>query len=294
MGNAQGKKPGEERPDGVTTPRPFVGSPLQYTPQVNMDPNVQGNMTPHASAVEFLGSLGAPAQPKQVPVVIVWPHGGRHVEIAGSWDGWQKNLTMQRAGRDFTIVRLLSPGVYQYKFIVDGMWQHAPDQGMVHDDMGNVNNKIEVQDYTPEHPESLAPFDPPPSPKESYNCAVPVQDDFAKDAPALPPHLQLTLLNVPPASDPNACLPRPQHVILSHLYCQRGTSNVNGVVLGVTRRYKSKYVTAVMYKPAKRRESMERQMAAAQSAGATQMSDGSTAPHGGAPAAEQVAPGQPG
>ena len=38
----------------------------------------------------------------------------------------------------------------------------------------------------------------------------------------MPPHLQLTLLNVPPALDAQAVLPRPQHVILNHLYCQRG------------------------------------------------------------------------
>lgn len=38
----------------------------------------------------------------------------------------------------------------------------------------------------------------------------------------MPPHLQLTLLNVPPALDAQAVLPRPQHVILNHVYCQRG------------------------------------------------------------------------
>lgn len=38
----------------------------------------------------------------------------------------------------------------------------------------------------------------------------------------MPPHLALTLLNVPPAPDAQAVLPRPQHVILNHIYCQRG------------------------------------------------------------------------
>eukprot|EP00798_Chlamydomonas_sp_ICE-L_P018793 gene18793-25337_t len=64
----------------------------------------------------------------------------------------------------------------------------------------------------------------------------------------MPPHLQLTLLNVPPALDAQAALPRPQHVILNHLYCQRG-QNVNALVVGVTHRYKSKYITTVMYRP---------------------------------------------
>lgn len=37
----------------------------------------------------------------------------------------------------------------------------------------------------------------------------------------MPPHLNLTLLNVPPALDPQAMLPRPWHVILNHSYIHR-------------------------------------------------------------------------
>jgi hypothetical protein len=56
----------------------------------------------------------------------------------------------------------------------------------------------------------------------SYNNPHPATEDYAKEPPAMPPHLQLTLLNVPPALDAQAVLPRPQHVILNHTYCQRG------------------------------------------------------------------------
>lgn len=56
----------------------------------------------------------------------------------------------------------------------------------------------------------------------SYNCPTPVADDYAKEPSVMPAHLQLTLLNVPPALDAQAVLPRPQHVILNHVYCQRG------------------------------------------------------------------------
>ena len=52
----------------------------------------------------------------------------------------------------------------------------------------------------------------------------------------MPPHLQLTLLNVPPALDATAALPRPQHVVLNHLYCQRAPSTVNALVVGTTTR----------------------------------------------------------
>jgi len=59
--------------------------------------------------------------------------------------------------------------------------------------------------------------------QRSYNQALPTAEDYAKEPPPPPAHLQLTLLNVPPALDAAASLPRPQHVILNHVYCQRAT-----------------------------------------------------------------------
>lgn len=147
------------------------------------------------------------AQPKLVPTVIVWAHGGSHVELEGSFDNWTQRHTMQRSGKDSTLVKLLPPGVYQvrrwrgvppaagrlglgccmlhagrstapilpsvhppiarttcrlptpstitalstalsslqYKFIVDGQWRHDPNLPSMYDDMGNINNVLEVQ-----------------------------------------------------------------------------------------------------------------------------------------------------
>lgn len=39
--------------------------------------------------------------------------GGDVVELEGSFDNWQSRQRMQRSGKDFTIVKLLPPGVYQ-------------------------------------------------------------------------------------------------------------------------------------------------------------------------------------
>lgn len=131
----------------------------------------------------------------------------------------------------------------------------------------------------------------------SYGQAPPNPEDFAKEPPVMPPHLQLTLLNVPPALDATASLPRPQHVILNHLYIQRSSQLTNSLVVGTTHRrvqhslltvspalgpaiacqlpcpdsrvccrslsrsgtcrYRSKYVTCVMYKPRKRHQLSE-------------------------------------
>ncbi|GAX83635.1 hypothetical protein CEUSTIGMA_g11059.t1 [Chlamydomonas eustigma] len=201
---------------------------------------------------DFHGVSAWPAGPKLVPVVIVWSHGGNHIEVEGSFDNWTTRQVLQRSGKESTIVKLLPPGVYQYKFIVDGEWKYDPNQPAMFDELGNVNNVIEVHEYVPENLDGLSGFDPPPSPPSSYDCAAPSAEDYAKEPPLMPPQLQLTLLNVPTAVDNQTVLPRPQHVVLSHTYCQKG-QNVNALVVGMTHRYKSKYVTTVMYKPKTRK-----------------------------------------
>lgn len=42
-------------------------------------------------------------------------HGGEHVEVEGSFDNWGVRHTMQKSGKDFTIIKLLPPGVYQVR-----------------------------------------------------------------------------------------------------------------------------------------------------------------------------------
>lgn len=56
--------------------------------------------------------------------VVTWPlwcvgtgsHGGNHVEVEGSFDNWSTRQVLQRTGKDFTIVKLMPPGVYQVRY----------------------------------------------------------------------------------------------------------------------------------------------------------------------------------
>ena len=52
----------------------------------------------------------------------------------------------------------------QYKFIVDGEWKYDPSQPAMYDEMGNVNNVMEVHEFVPENLGGVSGFDPPPSP----------------------------------------------------------------------------------------------------------------------------------
>lgn len=52
---------------------------------------------------------------------------------------------LQRSGKDFTILKVLPSGVYQYRFIVDGQWRCSPDLPCVQDEVGNTYNILDVK-----------------------------------------------------------------------------------------------------------------------------------------------------
>jgi 5'-AMP-activated protein kinase regulatory beta subunit len=51
---------------------------------------------------------------------------------------------------------------------VDGEWKYAPDMPAMHDERNIINNVVEVQEYVPDHLDSLVGFEPPPSPPGRY------------------------------------------------------------------------------------------------------------------------------
>ncbi|DAZ95981.1 TPA: hypothetical protein N0F65_009282 [Lagenidium giganteum] len=78
-----------------------------------------------------------------------------------------------------------------------------------------------------------------------YGRFIPDIDEYTKEPPPLPPHLRHIILNKVPPSVDCRLLPVPQHVALNHLYC---TAIKDGMmVLGITQRYKQKFVTTVYY-----------------------------------------------
>lgn len=100
---------------------------------------------------------------------------------------------------------------------------------------------------------SVVGFDVPNSPEASYNNVYPGNEDEGREPPALPPHLQRTLLNQPTTSDTCGSLPSPQNVTLNHLYIENREPPRSVVALGVTHRFRAKFVTVVLYKPVPRR-----------------------------------------
>ena len=82
---------------------------------------------------------------------------------------------------------------------------------------------------------------------ELYGTHVPDLDEYTKEPPPLPPPLRHIILNKPPQLQDTAALPVPQHVALNHLYCTAIKDNM--MVLGITQRFRTKFVTTVYYSP---------------------------------------------
>ena len=210
-----------------------------------------------------------------VPTVFRWEHGGRHVYITGTFNGWSRQIPMHRSGNDFTYIHNLKRGKHAFKFIVDDEWRYAPDQPTVADIEGRINNFIDVTAFKPytgdkdfEREKAAAEYgvfdtdlalegEPstsandesgaPDRDGEVYSHNMPDVYDYTKEPPPLPPHLRHIILNKPPQLQDTSALPVPQHVALNHLYCTAIRDNM--MVLGITQRYKNKYVTTVYYSP---------------------------------------------
>lgn len=99
---------------------------------------------------------------------------------------------------------------------------------------------------------SVVGFEVPTSPDSSYNNPFPTVDEETRDPPLMPPHLQHSPLSYPPSGDGLNCLPSPQNVTLNHLYIESKKSPRSVVAVGFTHRFRSKYVTVVLYKPVHR------------------------------------------
>lgn len=76
---------------------------------------------------------------------------GSHVFLAGDFNGWSITdcpmIDKDSTGIFACSVRL-EPGVYQYKFVVDGVWcLDESNPGFVVSDIGTCNNVVEVKGH---------------------------------------------------------------------------------------------------------------------------------------------------
>lgn len=78
--------------------------------------------------------------------VFTWPLGEnvKEVCLAGDFNSW-KPEPMIKNGNGFTGTVKLDPGVYQYKFVVDGVWQIDPSaKEHIMNDLGSANSVLRI------------------------------------------------------------------------------------------------------------------------------------------------------
>ena len=74
---------------------------------------------------------------------------GKSVSLAGCFNNWdaEKN-PMKYVKKDgiYSVTIKLAPGTYEYKFVVDGVWQADPESAdFVQNDCGTLNSVITVK-----------------------------------------------------------------------------------------------------------------------------------------------------
>lgn len=83
---------------------------------------------------------------KTVDFVLHWPD-ARSVCVAGTFNGWDpQQTTLNRESNGIWKATVaLSPGRYEYRFVVDGQWVSDPNaQASVPNNYGSTNSVVAV------------------------------------------------------------------------------------------------------------------------------------------------------
>ena len=79
----------------------------------------------------------------------IYPGEGKNVKLTGSFCKWEIQYDMQKDSNDnkFKFAIPLKNEIYQFKFIVDGQWEYSSNYPTQKDNLGNINNVIDLTDY---------------------------------------------------------------------------------------------------------------------------------------------------
>jgi 1,4-alpha-glucan branching enzyme len=90
------------------------------------------------------------AEPKKKRVVLsVKAEPGSTVYVAGSFNEWNptdKKLVDKKGDGIYTATIILPPGIYEYKFVINGVWtlDPDPDRDWTQNGLGTLNSVLRV------------------------------------------------------------------------------------------------------------------------------------------------------
>ncbi|KAL4498315.1 hypothetical protein ABPG72_013121 [Tetrahymena utriculariae] len=100
---------------------------------VNQSGNSIGSMTDTQQRGNFINTI------------FQWTNGANSVQLTGTFNNWVNPIPLEKVENNcFQVILKLRPGVYQYKYIVDGQWRFSPDDPTCNDENGNINNLIDT------------------------------------------------------------------------------------------------------------------------------------------------------
>ncbi|KAJ5073942.1 snf1-related protein kinase regulatory subunit beta-1 [Anaeramoeba ignava] len=177
-----------------------------------------------------------------VPTVFRWKGGGNNVKIKASFTNWEP-IKMSQSESDFTLILNLPVGQHKYVYVVDGETAISYHEPITMDENGEMLNITEIKTIDEE---MLSPNNSlkKSSPRE-YSQHVPPILSYQTYPPKIPPLLHHPPITLDTGDDPSH-MSIPSHVILNHLY---SITREDVVIYSSTNRYKSKFVTTVLYKP---------------------------------------------
>jgi len=90
-------------------------------------------------------------------VTFSWPYNANTVVLQAQFlDSWKQGLNLKEVDGIFSVTVSLTPGLYQYKYIVNGNWCHNPLEPSLSTPEGYINNWLRVvspsqekSDYSP-------------------------------------------------------------------------------------------------------------------------------------------------
>ena len=73
-------------------------------------------------------------------------NGAKQVSVAGDFSSWKPVAMKKQKNGRFSIAKMLPPGLYEYRFIVDGEWLTDPDHShWAPNPFGTFNSVAQVQ-----------------------------------------------------------------------------------------------------------------------------------------------------
>lgn len=203
---------------------------------------------------------------KKIPVVFRYSaKTAREVFLIGTFTNWKDKIPMVKSDGDYVTIVDLPEGEHQYKFVVDGRWEHDPNQASINDNFNGKNNVVDVKKSDFEVMDALEMDSIKTEAEKSMSNADDLSQsptgEYTSDFPIRgvntlgiekPPYLPPQLLNIVLNKDTSvkcepSLLPEPNHVMLKHLYALSIRDGV--MVLSSTFRFKKKFVTTCFYKP---------------------------------------------